>query len=288
VEPVNISGWTANAGEYVEEAGTGWFPGKKVRLFPNDPRIEFEHPVHELVEPSLRKAGIKIKECVIPIHHYGKLLMNKNQKKGEDYFILGKKKLEEAGVDFTSLYELAVQAGELGRYREAVELWQRCIQLQHENPKAHFNLGYVYLKLGQYEDALRVSARAMELDPNFKESIFNYSLCEFCIGDIHQTIFTLEGLIIKEPQYPSAMALLSAAYFIEGQTERGLETLGQVKKMGYDGPAILHSFAERLISAGRRDTAVLLLERAIETQNMNEQIVALLAQCKNPSPFPFG
>ena len=280
VEPLNISGWTANDGRYKEEAGTGWFPGTKVRLFPNDPRIHFEHPVHELVEPSLRKAGIKIKECAAPIHHYGKLSMKGNQRKGEEYLLLGKKKLEERGGDFLSLYELAVQAGELGAFEEAVELWQKCIELQPENSKAHFNLGYAYLKLGRYEEALLASARAMELDPGFKEAVFNYSLCEFCVGDIRNTISVLEGLIVKEPRYPSAIALLSAAYLIDGKREQALEILGQMKNMGYDGPASLYAFADRLISASRMDAAISLLERAIETQNMNDQIVALLAQCK--------
>ena len=92
VKPVNISGWTANDGRYKEEAGTGWFPGAKVRLFPHDPRIRFENPVHELVEPSLRKAGIKMRACPVPVHHYGKLSMERNQRKGEEYFLLGKKK----------------------------------------------------------------------------------------------------------------------------------------------------------------------------------------------------
>jgi tetratricopeptide (TPR) repeat protein len=68
---VNV-GWTANDGRYEEEAGTGWFPSDKVRLFPNEERIYFENPVHEFVEPSLERAGIKIKRCHVPIHHYGR------------------------------------------------------------------------------------------------------------------------------------------------------------------------------------------------------------------------
>ena len=69
---VNV-GWTANDGSYEEEAGTGWFPSDKVRLLPNDKRICFENPVHEFVEPSLKRAGISIRKCHVPIHHYGKL-----------------------------------------------------------------------------------------------------------------------------------------------------------------------------------------------------------------------
>ena len=280
VEPVNISGWTGNDGKYQEEAGTGWFPGKKVRLFPKDPRIQFEHPVHELVEPSLGKAGIRVKECPVPIHHYGKLSMNKNRKKGEEYYLLGKKKLAERENDFPAVYELAVQAGELGRYGEAVELWQKCIKLEPEDPRAHFNLGYAYIKLGNYEEARRASNRAMELAPDFKEAVFNYALCEFCVGDIWKSITVLEDLILKNSQYPSAIALLSAAYLTEGKRERGLETLCKLKSMGYDCAASLHSFAERLISVGRMDAAAALLDGAVETQNANDRILALLAECR--------
>ena len=72
VAEMNTAGWVGNDGSYpAEEAGTGWFPGEKVRLFPNDSRIRFEYPIHERVEPSLIKAGIEIRNCDIPIHHYG-------------------------------------------------------------------------------------------------------------------------------------------------------------------------------------------------------------------------
>ena len=94
----NTFGWTANDGRYlIEEAANGWFPGIKVRLFHNNKGIRFEYPVHEMVEPSLKRGGIAVKECSIPIHHYGKLNEEKNVNKGEDYYQMGKKKLDDNG-----------------------------------------------------------------------------------------------------------------------------------------------------------------------------------------------
>ncbi len=95
---VSAQGWTANDGRYTrEETGTGWHPSTKVRLFSNDPRIRFRNPVHEVVEPSLLEAGISIKPCSIPVHHYGKMNTGKTAAKAEDYYLLGRKKLEETG-----------------------------------------------------------------------------------------------------------------------------------------------------------------------------------------------
>jgi tetratricopeptide (TPR) repeat protein len=128
--------------------GSGWCPSEKVRLFPNDPRFRFQYPVHEVVGPALQRAGLEIRRCTIPIHHYGKLDMENNRTKNEAYFDIGFKKLDELHNDATALYELAVQAGELGRYHEARDLWQRYIELVPGTPIAFISLGTVYEKLG--------------------------------------------------------------------------------------------------------------------------------------------
>ncbi len=64
--PMNVIGWTANDGKYAEEAGSGWIPSEKTRLFPRKKGVRFENPVHELVEPSLQAAGIRVARAKIP------------------------------------------------------------------------------------------------------------------------------------------------------------------------------------------------------------------------------
>ena len=130
---VAAKGWAANDRRYGrEEAGTGWFPSLKVRLFINDRRILFQNPVHEFVEASLEKAGIDIKACDIPVHHYGRFDKDKLIKKGKEYFLLGKQKIEEMNGDIKALKELAVQASELGEYETGVELWKKVIDLDSD------------------------------------------------------------------------------------------------------------------------------------------------------------
>jgi hypothetical protein len=45
--------------------------GLIVRLFPNDPRVRYEWPVHEQVATSLQRAGIPVKDTSIEIIHTG-------------------------------------------------------------------------------------------------------------------------------------------------------------------------------------------------------------------------
>ena len=129
VVETNTAGWVANDGSYRgEEAGTGWYASRKVRLFRNDPRIRFSGDVHELVEAAMQNAGMKIAECGVPVHHTGKLDRASVLEKGERYYLLGLKKIEESGGTPRAILELAIQAGELGRYDDAIALWRRCLK----------------------------------------------------------------------------------------------------------------------------------------------------------------
>jgi len=131
---VNKVGWTPNDGKYErEESGTGWTLSVKVRLFRRDRCIRFEYPVHELVEPSLKKAKVALKKCTIPIHHYGTLNITKTSDKSEFYYRMGLKKLDEMGDDtvaLPALREMAIQAEILGKHDKAVELWKRFIAVR--------------------------------------------------------------------------------------------------------------------------------------------------------------
>ena len=123
---IGSRGWTPNDGEYrEEESGRGWFPSAKVRLFANDKRIQFKNAVHETVESRIKKCGIQINLCSIPIHHYGRLNHADVISKGKEYFLLGKKKIEETGEDINALRELAIQAAEIGEFDEAITIWEQ-------------------------------------------------------------------------------------------------------------------------------------------------------------------
>jgi glycosyltransferase involved in cell wall biosynthesis len=291
VNNASLTGWTPNDGIYDrEQAGTGWFPSAKVRLFRNNSGIKFENSVHELVEPSLNRLGVKIRRCNVPVHHYGKLVENKVISKGEKYYDLGKEKLKEKNRNVQALTELAIQAGELRRYEDAVELWKELISIKPDNPKAFHNMGYAYIELGKYDKALIASRKAIELDPELKGAHLNYSICELCMGDAKMAISNLENLLRKAPDYPPAIGELATGYCIEGQNEKATQCLEKIKKMGFDCTDYLYKRAKRFVSVKRPDYAVKLLSVAVESNNANADTLLLLSEClkrkENVNVFP--
>jgi GT2 family glycosyltransferase/tetratricopeptide (TPR) repeat protein len=276
---VAATGWTANDRVYRrEEAGTGWFPSLKVRLFPNNEQIRFRNPVHELVEPSLANAGVEMKHLNIPVHHYGRFDTEKLLKKGKAYFLLGKQKLQEMKGDFRALKELAVQACELGEFEAGIDLWKVVIERDQNDAMAFLNLSYAYLKLEQYKEAFAASRRATELDPTMKEAALNYAGCEFIVGDVNEAISILDRLLQKERDYPPAIALIAAAYYVSGRKEEGLKLLEKLRKMGFNCIDFFNEQYRGVISQGRVDQAVLLLEAAVESGNVNQDTTRLIEE----------
>jgi len=280
VDRANVEGWTKNDGVYSEEAGIGWLPSCKVRLFQNDGRTRFENPVHELVEPSIKKAGKKVLDSRIPIHHYGKLNNEKSLAKGERYYLLGRKKLEEKGDDRMSLLELALQAAELKKYDEAVDLWQRLLKIEPGFAKAYFNLGFAYLKLGKFDEGISASLKALEIDPSLKEATLNLASCELYRGSTDKAVAALEKMLEEHSGHPSATVLLGCCYFAAGDKGKGLSLFEPLSKLKADCPGAIQYHAAELEKAGRLDVAAKLIETAVAAGFVNRDLPLMLEELK--------
>ncbi len=281
----NIVGWVPNDGRYSdEEAAIGWLPSEKVRLFYGKDQIWFEGAVHELVDPVLKRSGIKIKKCSIPVHHYGRLDKEKLNRKGEIYFDMGQKKLAEMGEDMNALRELAIQATILEKNQKALELWQKLLVL-NPNSKlaaiAYVNMGTIYNRQKKFENALEAGKKAVANDPDLKEARYNLALAELHCGNAENTIRILENLLCDFPEYPPAQFILAAACCCKGQKEKGLDGIRKLKNtsMGAHLEVPCVELAQSLQAAKKTEYALRVLGAAIDCDVVNKEILDLFSTC---------
>jgi tetratricopeptide (TPR) repeat protein len=226
----NLYGWQANDGSYPHhEAGLGWVPSRKVRLFPRRNDVQFCFPVHERVEPAIRTAGIDIADGTIPVHHYGDLNQDKKLQKAQTYFQIGLIKLDQLKNDQPAIRELAVQAGELQRWTESIELWQRLLELQPNYVEAYVNISGALWQVGRYREALASAQQAAHLDPHVKESWFNIAVSQLMLGRARKAVALLEALTRRHPAYLSAQFMLAAAYGCLGNQNRSQELFERLR-----------------------------------------------------------
>ncbi|MBT8342566.1 MAG: glycosyltransferase, partial [Desulfatitalea sp.] len=249
----NAIGWQANMGDYQAcETGMGWFPSNKVRLFKRHPAVRFHFPVHERVEPSLRSAGIPIKNCPVPVHHYGHLDESRNLEKAKSYFSLGYAKLEEMKDDPAAVRELAVAAGQLERWDEAVGLWQRLLTLRPNFLEALVNLAAAYWQQGDYLKSLAWSRRAVAMDSNAREAHYNLGISRLMQGEFEAAVEVFQPLAHRHPTYFPAIFMLAAGHACCGRTDQA-RNLSQslVRHMPREALAMaLDDLALRLFRAG--------------------------------------
>ena len=283
-QKANIIGWNPNDGRYLhEERGSGWLPSEKVRLFTNNAEIKFEGAVHEMVDPFLKRRGIKIGKIVIPIHHYGRLNVDKMDEKGQFYYEIGKKKLAKNGGNIGAVRELAIQATILDKNLEALELWKKFIEMEPGDlaaSEAHVNVGTVYLRLKDYSNALLSAKEAVKLGPEMKEAKFNLAMMELYHGNARAAVSVLDSLGDLILDYPPAQFILTASWCCLGETGNGLNQMRKLKKSQF-AQMLLNScteLAEGLLTAGQSLLAFNLLKTSIESEIVNKKILDLYAE----------
>lgn len=222
----------ANTGEYPRhETGLGWFPSRKIRLFPNSAHIRFQFPVHELVDPSVKRAGLKVIDSNIPVHHYGCLNESRTKEKAVAYFRMGYSKLDRLGNDAAALRELAVQAGQLEYWPEALELWQRLLTLRPDYAEAYVNMAAAYWQIGKYGQSLESAQKACGLAPHMKEAAYNLAVSWLMLGNAERATVVLTELLDTHSDYLAARFMLAAAAGCAGDMDRCVKNYRKMKKM---------------------------------------------------------
>jgi tetratricopeptide (TPR) repeat protein len=212
------------------------------------------------------------------VHHYGKLIKERETEKAEHYYELGKQKLEKDPNNLKALQELATQAQQLERYGEAIELWQRAIALTREHPVGlfYFNLGYCYMMLEQYEEAIDASNKAIGLDPSLKEAALNLATCEIIAGSLDQALALLNGVLEEEPDYPPAVLLAAMIFCIQSEAQKVKELFHRLLQKKFSITDALNRMAKQLFSQGKAVEALAILNAAIQNGVSDQETLKLM------------
>jgi hypothetical protein len=80
-------------------------------------------------------------------------------------------------------------------------------------------------------------------------------------------------------EYPIATGLLAMAYCIDGKADSGLKQLARLKKMNFRVAPILLNTAQRLVDAGRKANAMILMKALIEGGQADYELVNYYGEC---------
>lgn len=190
----------------------GWFPSSKVRFFPNKHGAKFEGKVHELVNQSLERQGIRIIDCPVPVHHYP-LSKDAEQlrKKQELYLRLGHAKAAADPKDPKAFAELGNQYAEVGDYANAAGAYREAAKLDPTNAIYLKDVGGMLHQLGRHEEAHRALRLAIDRDPNLVDAWRNLGVVLADSKKFDGAIECFEKALQLEPAWTEGRRYLSVA-----------------------------------------------------------------------------
>ena len=74
--------------------------------------------------------------------------------------------------------DFAIRSAQANLWNEAILRWQRIIEIEPKNAKAHNNLGVAYEAMERFDEALTEYEKAIELDPGNEAYRRNFFKCQ--------------------------------------------------------------------------------------------------------------
>ncbi len=136
--------------------------------------------------------------------------------------------------DFMAWYNKGLALAKLGKYEEAIECFDKAIELNPNFAPAWNNKGVALAKLGKYEEAIKCYDKALEIDPNYYYAWNNKGVALAKLGRYEEAIKCYEKAIQINPNYVDAWYNLGLALSKLGRYEEAIKCFDKVLKLKPD------------------------------------------------------
>jgi tetratricopeptide (TPR) repeat protein len=168
-----------------------------------------------------------------------------------------------------AFYNLGVARQQLGQVEAAIAAYLKALSLAEE-PGTLNNLGAAYLKSRRREEAMQCYERALQLHPNHADALFNIAVALSETGRkadaetrYQQALFCYRQELMRQPTAPVcvnlAHILLRQCAFLEAE-----ELLRRALQLQPDHSAAFNGLGNLLLATGRAREAVEAYDRAIQ------------------------
>jgi tetratricopeptide (TPR) repeat protein len=108
------------------------------------------------------------------------------------------------GQDARTYYEKGLEKAQLGQFEEAIKLFSKSIELQPEDYFSWYNRGIAKNRLGLYEESLSDFNQTIKLAPEYKKGYLNRGTTRKHLTDYNGAIIDYTFAINLDPDYADA------------------------------------------------------------------------------------
>ena len=164
---------------------------------------------------------------------------------------------------FDALHLLGVIAYQRQDFEGALRLIGRALQIDPNNAAAHSNIGSAWRGLKRHDEALASYDRALALMPGHVEALHNRGIVLHDLGRDEAALASYERVLALRPGHAEALAHRGASLAALGRTEAALASLERALALKPGDAAILHGHGTALAALGRHEAALVSYDRAL-------------------------
>jgi tetratricopeptide (TPR) repeat protein len=151
-----------------------------------------------------------------------------------------------------------------GRADEALEQFQKALEINPIYVDAHSNLGAALFQKGQVDSAIVQYKNALEINPNYAQANYNLGLALLQKGQVEDGIAQYKKAVKINPYYPEAHNNLGNALLQNGQVDEALEQFQKALEINRNYVDAHCNLGVALFQKGQVDDAVAEYKRAVE------------------------
>jgi tetratricopeptide (TPR) repeat protein len=138
---------------------------------------------------------------------------------------------------------------------KAQAAYARAIELDPNQPEAHFNLGYLAIRQRDYHAAVNEYQKAVALDPRYPRVHLELGIALYQVRDFDAAYSMLQAAVAEEPGSAEAHHYCGLALGRRGEWEQSVQELRAAARLAPDEQEIHYALAEALRKGGHADEA---------------------------------
>ncbi len=172
--------------------------------------------------------------------------------------------IEAPATDFYKLFDFAVAFSEKKQYEAAVPAWQKALELDASDPRAHDNFGVALAETGKIDDAVAEYRKSLELNPGSSHTHNNLGSALAEKGMLDEALEHFQTAVELNPDNASAQINLGNALALKKEhLSEGLEHLHRGVDLDPDSASGQNDLGIALAHAGNLDEAIDHIQKAV-------------------------
>ena len=140
-------------------------------------------------------------------------------------------KMDAPATDFYRMFDLAGELARKGDYAAALIEWRKAVDLDPEDGRARYHLGFALDEQGQLDEAIAQYQKSVELDGNNDAAYSGLAVALTREGKLEEGIDAYEKSLDINPQNPVTESDLAAALIQVGRTQEAVSHINKALEL---------------------------------------------------------